>query len=319
MNPKIEKLVFLVGVIFCICFLTVRGVQANTDVSLTWKSSVVILPAGSTKSGEIIRLDRVVGTTESWASNVATQHLKPGTKLPAVVYLHGCGGYNALDAWSLPLTGLGLAVFAPNSFARAGRTKLCGGGFMADRMRVRLEEAKFAREQIRKISWVDNDRVILMGFSEGGNSTADYNGDEYIAQIPIGTDCRHQGGSPYASSDTPVLNIVGSRDHWDVGGGCSISSDEKGSRGLVIVGGSHDVSGEREALEALVTFLDKCCGIRAAKAAFNYEKAANDLHAEFGELAPIFAFQYSEDALNSGDMNGHANWLKVRDLLEKIK
>lgn len=307
--------------IFVVSLGLVLGVSpSHSDVSNTWRQGVVVLPGSATKSGEMVRVSGIEGETKTWAAQIQGEYLKSDIKIPAIIYLHGCGGYNAFDAWSLTLQGLGLAIFAPNSFARPGRKKGCWGAVdIQYRMRMRIEEVKFALKNIRHIAWIDQTRILLMGFSEGGHAVAEYSWDDFIAYLPIGTDCHVQGGGTYTPEDKPILNIVGSNDRYGYGDGCDISSDEKGSGSLVIWNGNHDVSGYPKAINAVAAFLDKCCRIKPAAIDFDLHKAADDMIAEFGELAPVFAFQKSEDAMNSGDVMGNQNWLKVRKLIyEKI-
>ena len=132
---------------------------------------------------------------------------------------------------------------------------------MDSRTRVRRQELDYALVQIRKLPWVDQDRVVLMGFSEGAQTVSRYPGREFVAAILIGTDCRFSTvGTRGAQSEIPVLNIVGSKDWWGYGNGCSIEPDARGSKSVVIKGADHDVSREPEALAAMAKFLETCCG-----------------------------------------------------------
>ena len=94
---------------------------------------------------------------------------------------------------------------------------------------------------------------------------AAYPGREFIAHIVFGSDCPI-GFSRGAPRDIPSLNIVGSKDEWGAGSGCSIEPDTRGSKSVVIEGAAHDVSLEPEALAALAEFLEKCCNKVLAKA-----------------------------------------------------
>jgi len=59
---------------------------------------------------------------------------------------------------------LGYPVFAPSSFARPGRTRSCG---QADSvMNWRLEEIRIALANLKTMTWIDQNRLVLAGFSE---------------------------------------------------------------------------------------------------------------------------------------------------------
>lgn len=195
------------------------------------------------------------GSATSWAEAVAVAGATPRTKVPAVIHLHGCGGREHADQnLSAFYARQGYAFFGPNSFARAGRQVMCGPGRMEFRMAMRLEEAQYAREQLRAIDWIDQQRVVLSGFSEGAQGASFYAGQEFAAIVLLGTDCRFVGGSSRAPRNVPVINIVGSHDSFGYGSGC-VTHSAPGSRKLVIPDGVHDVSFHPEAIHVLADFL----------------------------------------------------------------
>lgn len=298
-----------------------RGTYSKKTAPLTWQYMTYYLPASATKSGDTERFANVYKDPVGWGDSVRNQKLKSNVKLPAVVYLHGCGGLKgAGDRWGPMLAVFGFVVFQPDSFARPGRVELCGDGDMTGRQLLRIQEIKYAVSQMRELPWVDQDRLVLMGFSEGAQAVAVYRGREFVAHIFIGTDCRHGGGK---RRGIPALNIVGSADELGYGGGCGIWRDKRGSKRVIIGGAPHDVSSEPEALAAVSELLEKCCGkapTKSAAADLNVHLTAERIVEEYGNMAPLHALLKSDEALAMGDRTGQKTWLGVREAtLELLK
>ncbi len=241
----------------------------TTSVAATWIQSNIFLTAGALKNEGSDHLN-IFAKKDNWAETAKDRHLKDGVRLPAVIYLHGCTGFNAGRRYATYFLDQGFAVFAPNSFARPGREELCGKGEQADsvirftmddRISLRREELKHALSKVREIEWVDSSRLVMAGFSEGGQTASSWEGKEFIAHVLLGTDCRFSGGSPNAPGNVPVLNLVGSDDDWGYGGGCFISDDRPGGSKLVVVpGGDHAMAQSEIPRVAITEFLKACCG-----------------------------------------------------------
>ena len=194
---------------------------------------------------------------------------------------------------------------------------------MTGRQRLRIQEIKYAVSQMRELPWVDQDRLVLMGFSEGAHAVSAYPGREFVAHILIGIDCRNGRGRG-ARRGTPALNIVGSNDRWGYGMGCtSLRPDARGSKHVVIRGAAHNVVHEKEAHEAMAEFLEKCCGkvpTRSTAADLDVHLTAERIVEEYGNMAPLHALLKSDEALAMGDRTGQKTWLGVREAtLELLK
>ena len=184
--------------------------------------------------------------------------------------MHGCTGYGSLK----PLQAFaraGFAVIAPNSFARRYRPLQCrpsektGGRniFIYD---FRLLEISYALQRMADFSWIANDRLFLVGTSEGGVAAALYRGEEFRARIIAQWTCH---GLPFvrglaAPEGEAVLAIVRSNDPWyqpdrtsgQLGHCGSFFKTPDRSRSLIIDGGGgHDVWGHAGAMDAAIEFL----------------------------------------------------------------
>lgn len=255
--------------LFVFVTLATAGCQSAGDardseagVERAWRYGQHRLPRTSLREGQFYSLGEVIRKyPETWQSRVAEFTLKPGTRLPAVIYLHGCAGNTAGDQWAGKFDELGYAFFAPDSLARP-RASLCGTGrtrMIGERIPMRTEEAMYALRQLRKAEWIDQMRIVLMGSSEGAQAASTYAGVEFAAVVLSATDCRFSGGSPRAPGNVPVLIMVGENDRQGGGSGCAIVRRIRGSRLEVIKGAGHKLATFPQAREALTRFLEACC------------------------------------------------------------
>ena len=186
-------------------------------------------------------------------TEVAAEKIRPDTTAPAILVMHGCAGIvRSPTSYRLYFMKRGYAVFEPDSFARPEREPC-----KHDVLEKRVEELGYALEQIRGLNWVDADRIVLMGISEGGAAVANWGDPGVQAHIILGDDCG--GQRPRAPDNTPVLAIVGSEDQYFGGGGCKVTRTIKGSGSIVIPGAPHDVLDLPETQAALVAFFNACC------------------------------------------------------------
>jgi dienelactone hydrolase len=193
-------------------------------------------------------------TNPVW-SDVAAAHIKPGAKAPAVLVLHGCSGisYGATE-YRRYFIGTGFAIFEPNSYARPGRIS-CDEDLEAS-FRMRTEELQHALTEIRKLDWVDQSRLLLLGISEGGAVAAARNGDDFAAHIIFEASCWAQKGRiPAAAKTVPVFAAVGEKDKGSNGASCNTNSHAPGSHSMVLKDAPHSMYDEPEVGAALIKFL----------------------------------------------------------------
>ena len=191
-------------------------------------------------------------------TEVAAGHIEPGARAPAVLYLHGCGGLiRGGLGYRLLLLGEGYAVFEPDAYARPGHT--CEGSSTA----MRRAEIEFALAEIRRLPWVDHDRIVLMGNSQGGRAVAEWDRPGFAAHVILASNCAGfrstVGAAPRAPAGVPVLAVAGARDEIHGGSSCRITRDIKGSRSIVLADAGHDIVGLPATKSAIREFLEACC------------------------------------------------------------
>ena len=212
------------------------------ELHRTWQSALVRIPKHhQVYAGQI--------------SNLPIEALPVKEKLPIVIYLHGCSGvwwgtYIRLDFFAEN----GFAVIAPTSFARAKYPKSCDpatkrAGLYRETLKMRQYDALNAIKNAKQLDWVDSRNIFLVGFSEGGITSATVSTDfdsGVNARVIEGWTC-HAEWSEYrgisASSSEPVLALVADQDPWFqdswARGSCGrYMNSENGSRSIVYRTGS---------------------------------------------------------------------------------
>lgn len=242
----------------------IAGCAAQSDpeaVRRTFDMGQNRVPDVALRDGQFRALIEIRENPHDWQTQIAASKIKPGVRVPAVIYLHGCAGNTMGYAWARQYNQLGYAFFAPESFARPRRS-MCGSGrsmMTGVRIPMRIEELNYALAQIKGLDWIDPRRIVLMGSSEGAQAASTYRGDEFAAVVLIGTDCRFSGGRPRVPQSVPVLNLVGSEDDEGGGNGCLITRTVGGSKKVIIEGGMHKLGNNADAQRELEIFLSACC------------------------------------------------------------
>jgi dienelactone hydrolase len=212
------------------------------ELDRTWQASLVRIPnKHKVFAGQI--------------SDLPYEALLDKRKLPTVIYLHGCSGiwwgtYIRLDFFAEN----GFAVIAPASFARSKYPKSCDpatkrAGLYRETLKMRQYDALNAIKNAKQLDWVDARNIFLVGFSEGGitSATVSTNIDTTVnARVIEGWTC-HAGWGEYRGSNAPVsepvLALVADQDPWFqdswTRGSCGrYMNSENGSRSVVYSSGS---------------------------------------------------------------------------------
>lgn len=236
-----------------------------SDIASTWHWGTHAIPksATTTNRNEVFGPARRRPSTD-WSVD-AEEVLRPGVKLPVVIWMHGCSGVD----WGTSIVRdvvlrAGYAMIEPDSFARPGRRAMCGHVKKKGTMKYRFEEVDYAVEQLRKLSWVDQSRLVLGGFSEGGVTAARYGPALFHGRIILGWVCASSDiwwVGVRGSSDTPILAIVGEDDEYyqsesKSGSHCGEHfGGRPNSRSIVIEGARHQILGFPQTRNAISEFL----------------------------------------------------------------
>jgi dienelactone hydrolase len=144
-------------------------------------------------------------------------------KAPLVVFMHGSSGLalKAIGEWQLWLAGMGIASFAPDSFALPDRLtyKSPVAKDVYEKIHaLRGSEIDLAVQAVKAAPWADSTRLVLAGTSEGATAVARYNAanDSFAGRVIFSWSCEdnyfvqtHKTALP---ADRPVLNVMSAND-----------------------------------------------------------------------------------------------------------
>jgi len=140
-------------------------------------------------------------------------------KLPAVVYMQGYKSFklgNKIRKW---VTEAGYLFFAPNSYSSKDRPTyniMAPHNFLEKIHQYNLAEIDLFIKRLDELSFIDRDRMFLVGFSEGGVAVSRYSGVEFVGRVVLGWSCEANFFTQYpqigAKADDPFLNVIGRDD-----------------------------------------------------------------------------------------------------------
>jgi pimeloyl-ACP methyl ester carboxylesterase len=117
--------------------------------------------------------------------------------------------------------------------------------------------------QIRQLPWIDQDRIILIGNSQGGRTVARWDEPGFAAHVILASNCgafrKNAAAAPRAPATVPVLAVVGARDDYFLGSSCKVTRRIKGSKSILIPDADHDIMGHPQTKSAIRDFLRDCC------------------------------------------------------------
>ena len=227
--------------------------EGVTPVMATWLWGYHTIPASIADDGSPYwyaypHTDAARIIDPPW-TEVAAAQIKAGAKAPAVLFLHGCSGLiRGGVGYRLLLMTEGYAVFEPDAFARPGYS--CDSSSIA----MRREEIAYALGQIRALPWVDQDRIVLMGFSQGGTAVGSWEEPGFAAHVILDAPATAR-----APAKVPVLAIAGAEDSYASPASYKAKSRAGASNSVLIAGASHGIFHLPEAKEAIKKFLHECC------------------------------------------------------------
>ena len=245
--------------------MTKKDWSDPNELKRAWQAAIVRIPKGNGKFDSLIMEDLTKKTYDK-------------KKYPTIIYMHGCAGvwkgtYRRANFFAKS----GFAVIAPISFARTKYPQSCDikkhkGGLYRHTLKMRQNDAGYAIEKAKQLSWVDPDNVFLMGLSQGGVTTATFyskNSSMSVkARVIEGWTC-HAGWHEYkginAPQNEPVLSVVGYNDPWFQNswsrGDCGSFMKNDMSQSVVFKDGRlstrHELLEDKEVQNIVLKFLKK--------------------------------------------------------------
>jgi dienelactone hydrolase len=146
-------------------------------------------------------------------------------RLPVVVLVHGSGGMIAnVDAWANAFNAMGVSTFAVDSFTGRGIDRMVDDQSQLGRLNMIIDVYR-ALGILAKHPRVDSNRIALMGFSRGGQTTLysslkrfqrmwNQTGVEFAAYISFYGDCTRTYISDTDTADRPIRMFHGTGDDY---------------------------------------------------------------------------------------------------------
>lgn len=152
-------------------------------------------------------------------------------RLPVVVLMHGSSGVNGTtEAWVHTFNAMGISTFVIDGFTGRGLTVVGPNQALLGRLNLILDIYR-SLDILAKHPRVDPDRIVLMGFSRGGqaalyaslnrfNTLWNKSGAQFAAYIPFYPDC----GTSYATDANvaarPIRIFHGTPDDYNPVASC---------------------------------------------------------------------------------------------------
>ncbi len=143
------------------------------------------------------------------------------TTYPTVLYMQGSGSFSKGPTFREWITGdLGWVFFAPNTHTSAKRPRYSSPvpkKVYEEIHKYRQAEIDQFVDRLNELTFIDKDRLFLMGNSEGALAAARYSGKEFVGRLVLSWSCEPgyytdypKVGAKYKTD--PFLNIVGRDD-----------------------------------------------------------------------------------------------------------
>jgi dienelactone hydrolase len=152
-------------------------------------------------------------------------------RLPVVVLMHGSGGIGAnIEPWTRTFNAMGVSTFAIDGFTGRGLTAVSTNQASLGRLNFILDIYR-ALELLSKHPRVDPDRIVLMGFSRGGQAALyasltrfhklwNKSGVQFAAYIPFYPDCATSYAGETEIAERPIRIFHGMPDDYNPVASC---------------------------------------------------------------------------------------------------
>ena len=167
-------------------------------------------------------------------------------KLPVVVMMHGSSGVSATsEAWEHQFNAMGISTFVIDGFSGRGLTAVGPNQALLGRLNLIVDIYR-SLEILAKHPRVDPDRIVLMGFSRGGQATLyasldrfnklwNKSGVQFAAYIPFYPDCSTTYVGDSEVTARPIRIFHGTPDDYNPVKSCKAFVDRLKTAGRDVV------------------------------------------------------------------------------------
>src|ERR1700710_554945 len=152
-------------------------------------------------------------------------------KLPVVVLMHGASGVSSTtEAWTHQLNAMGISTFVYDGFSGRGLTAVGPNQALLGRLNLIVDIYR-SLDILAKHPRVDPDRIVLMGFSRGGQAALyasltrfhklwNKSGVQFAAYIPFYPDCATSYAGETEIAERPIRIFHGMPDDYNPVASC---------------------------------------------------------------------------------------------------
>ena len=152
-------------------------------------------------------------------------------KLPVVVMMHGSSGVGAtIEPWTHQFNAMGISTFVIDGFSGRGLTAVGPNQALLGRLNLIVDIYR-SLEILAKHPRVDPDRIVLMGFSRGGqaalyasldrfNKLWNKSGAQFAGYIPFYPDCSTTYATDTEVAARPIRIFHGTPDDYNPVASC---------------------------------------------------------------------------------------------------
>lgn len=223
-----------------LCLLLVLGFLWTDGLAQVARTEVIPVPTVTMSDQEFL-----TGVEDARPATIAGELRLPKAgagRFPLVILLHGSGGIgSSVTDWEQDFLGMGVATFVLDSFSARGITSTINDQAQLPRL-AQMEDAFRALAILSRHPRIDPTRIILMGFSRGGQNALYASlkrfhrlhappGTEFAAYVAFYPDC----SNTYREDDDlvakPLRIFQGSADNYDPVGPCRAYVDRLRAKG----------------------------------------------------------------------------------------
>src|SRR6476469_8317089 len=152
-------------------------------------------------------------------------------RLPVVVLMHGSSGVGAgMDAWVRHFNAMGISTFVIDGFSGRGLTATGPNQALLGRLNL-IVDIYHSLDILARHPRVDPERIVLMGFSRGGQATLyasldrfnklwNKSGLQFAGYIPFYPDCSTTYASDTEVASRPIRIFHGTPDDYNPVASC---------------------------------------------------------------------------------------------------
>lgn len=188
---------FLVG-LPAVILLGISTTSAQAPPNVVQRVELHPIRSVTLSDSQFLKGDQAGGTPVTVAGQLRIP--RGEGRLPVVFIIHGSSGVGAnIDVWSDQFAEMGVATFVLDGFTGRGLTSVSANQALLGRLNLIVDTYR-GLEILAKHPRVDTSRIVLMGFSRGGQATLysslkrfdrmwNKSGIQFVAHVPFYPDC----------------------------------------------------------------------------------------------------------------------------------